>query len=1246
MAYWESTKKKVKSVSCAPAKDMQACCLEIAGGFAFAFSFCMAVCQLCCWGCTIEFETEIEEGPILADEREYPEMTIQNSLSFSTSQYGIFIPIVFGSDKLTGNVFWASPIEHVIKEKTLDDGSIQQIYYRTLNFAFGLCEGTINGVLRMWLGDKLIFDVTALVDEDGIAQPSPDGFILGSMVDLTDEDDPLRAFEEVDRKTRITVYTGAEQQLPEPTIVAAEGYINTPAYRGIAFVMFENFIIGSGSSVPNIFVEVTSNTESLFPRLITEVPVPQTHFDTLASSSLILYDLGYDRILAYSFDQSGDGIVPDGAGLTIFDGNSLLEVEQQELKETHDIDFNNNAMYLCARTGNIVLLDSDGNTGIVHVYNPLSKTIPSTLGPGGGISGHSLTTGFGAMGLGSAMMYAPGKDGVPTDIFCGVGLVNRSVGFAPILENGKLEFLSTLNTSLPSGTTHKSVGCNIDASFAVEEFVDGVVTPGSHLFVVSPISDGFRVTRFTTDGHGATIITPTTAAIGDISFELLGGLGFSHTVARVFMDPVDKCLVMLVTITSASREDRIVKWSPYTGEIVWNTPVGKFTTTAMNRGGDICHLLGQKYAWVDANDYLRQADLDTGEVTAEDLTLQALPSITNTQFYNGFEDSIVYISGNALVKVFLNRRARQTVDLADIVSLLCQRVGLLSTDIERTDLQALTLHGYTINQQKSLRDCFSELGQAFKYDVVESNGRIKYKTRGDATVETINHKHLADTSEEGWLSIRKQNDLSRIRKLNLTYRDIEREYANNVQSIILPRATNAQNWDNDAAIDVTVPIVLDAATAKGLAEILLYSKLVYDTTYDGELSGGYMNLDPADVIDITMNDEATETIRMRLRTVEVGADRKIKFEASQEDRDIYIDQVNLFGNVGRFEKSSFGGLDVRLDPIVLQIPYKDEAEVAAGTNRYFVYMAFLNTKPTALPPETATVYIDGGNRSIVKPPAHFPTWGVLTQAPIFRTSKFTTDRISRLQVKILSTTGMEIASVTKAELLEDDRVNLCFVAGELMQYEEAEEIEDGLWEFRNLHRGKFGTEMFVGAAIAGDRFILIGNADGETDDAIVQLQIPFGDSPRKVVQIFLPSNNPFQPAPVSYYVALNFRQLALADIKRWWDGDDAEFTWQRRTRFGDTELQDGDDAVPLNEAEERYVLYLHTAAVPFNASDETTYLRRVEVTTNAYTYLVADQVIDGYDNTVDDLYILAYQTGSFTEIDSGAATRKRLEKKV
>ena len=154
----------------------------------------------------------VSEGPRLSD------------LSVQTSTYGAVIPRIYGTVSVTGNVFWLENNalrETVTKKKSGGKGggskTTTRIYSYSATFAVGLDDthakgSPLVGVRRIWIGPDLFYDAGSS-DPDTIAasNAAADGF---------------------------TFYPGSDSQSPDPRMQAALGVDSTPAYRGLAYIVF------------------------------------------------------------------------------------------------------------------------------------------------------------------------------------------------------------------------------------------------------------------------------------------------------------------------------------------------------------------------------------------------------------------------------------------------------------------------------------------------------------------------------------------------------------------------------------------------------------------------------------------------------------------------------------------------------------------------------------------------------------------------------------------------------------------------------------------------------------------------------------------------------------------------------------------------------------------------------------------------------------------------------------------------
>lgn len=160
------------------------------------------------------------------------------------SSEGAAIPRVYGRARIGGQLIWATRFEEEIKvsvTRTKSGGkgspkqkTVETTYSYFANLAIGLCEGPIAFVRRIWVDGREL-DVTTV---------------------------------------NMRVHGGDEGQAPDPLIAAKEAGA-APAYRGLAYVVFERFPLGDyGNRVPQFAFEVVRAVDGLSQmiRAVTLIP--------------------------------------------------------------------------------------------------------------------------------------------------------------------------------------------------------------------------------------------------------------------------------------------------------------------------------------------------------------------------------------------------------------------------------------------------------------------------------------------------------------------------------------------------------------------------------------------------------------------------------------------------------------------------------------------------------------------------------------------------------------------------------------------------------------------------------------------------------------------------------------------------------------------------------------------------------------------------------------------------------------
>lgn len=149
-----------------------------------------------------------------------------SDLDVMASTPGAAIPRLYGRARLPGQVIWATRLAEVKKTETQSIGgkggslsprasTVTYTYFA--NFAVALCEGPVSRIGRIWADGKLM-------DTDGLT---------------------------------IRAHLGTGDQEADPWIAAKQGDAGTPAYRGVAYLVFERLeLTDYGNRLPQLTVEV------------------------------------------------------------------------------------------------------------------------------------------------------------------------------------------------------------------------------------------------------------------------------------------------------------------------------------------------------------------------------------------------------------------------------------------------------------------------------------------------------------------------------------------------------------------------------------------------------------------------------------------------------------------------------------------------------------------------------------------------------------------------------------------------------------------------------------------------------------------------------------------------------------------------------------------------------------------------------------------------------------------------------
>ena len=148
------------------------------------------------------------------------------SSRLTTSTEGAGIVQLFGRQRLGGQIIWATEFKETVTTQTQSSGgkggskqtTTTTTYSYSISFAMAFCEANGKASMsRLWADGKEI-DISTL---------------------------------------DVTFYDGSETQVPDPFIESIQGAGKVPAYRGIAYAVFENLELAEyGNRVPQFTAEI------------------------------------------------------------------------------------------------------------------------------------------------------------------------------------------------------------------------------------------------------------------------------------------------------------------------------------------------------------------------------------------------------------------------------------------------------------------------------------------------------------------------------------------------------------------------------------------------------------------------------------------------------------------------------------------------------------------------------------------------------------------------------------------------------------------------------------------------------------------------------------------------------------------------------------------------------------------------------------------------------------------------------
>lgn len=910
------------------------------------------------------------------------------------STYGTPIPKLWGTNRIAGNIIWFSGIRKHVTETSENVG------------------GGKGGGGSTITTQSARFDVDlAIAICDGpisaVRRIFADGrLILNLSADATVETISASAL----GAATLTFYTGSETQLPDPVMEAALGVGNVPAHRGLSYMVVTGFDLteyGNGSHIPQFSFEAV---ETLGPgagltQTVTAIP------------------LNFNGVTETSCARNAAGVIvfTQGNTLTFYDATSNTAIGSVNL------DLYSFGAYGQSSVGlHHIIAGNDGDFWCLGVHASASSII--RVSPLGAVL--NMIRVAGTLSGDAAMSHS----GMTAN---GLYLYRTTAGVQFLDANPWMKealaidagFGTTYGSLLEAGTVHSVAA---DSAGRVWWVRTSASIPTALAYWDTSVSDVKFVTL--------TIESPARfekLIRGDNAGNMCAiyGLSGTRTLHRFNSTPA---LIETQSLSGTTQSGGLFEnswiFTPQDTLLI-ATPTGAIFQSFST-------LTGTELA------------VSTGHGHSNKFQIAGYGGAVYHASYNA--SSVVSVV-DAKPRVNLPTADVDKVKMKRVVEDLCYEAGLTAAEVDATALAALPIDGFTKTRLGSARSNIEPLQVFGLFDVIETEGKLKFVVRGGASSISIPHDDLviSENSEEDPLNIQFIQEAELPKKITVRFPDMEWDYQLNAASDTRIVTTSKEERVIDS------PLVMTPTRGAEMASVILYAthgqraRAAFSTTMR------YSKYDPGDVATIhDRNGNAFNAMLINRRE-----------DGSVIQWDALIDDAVAYQPVAAGSSTQSGQSAISSVGFTIMSLY--DAPIIRDSDSDPSLYGILGSASVTWPGSQVLKSTDNLN---------FADVGSTTSAGIFGAATTTLgnflggnvfDELNSVEVLLTSGT---LSSRTRAEVLGGANTAILGSTGERLEvfrFREASLIATNKYRLTGLLRGLFGTEQYITGHTSTDRFALL-----------------------------------------------------------------------------------------------------------------------------------------------------------------------------
>jgi hypothetical protein len=705
----------------------------------------------------------------------------------AASTYGVPIPVSSGFRPMFGNIIWSAPL---IENEYEAAGQLRYEYFGTFAVSFGapVNPSADTNLVAVWLDGQLVYDARKI------------NRVKSSWFNFE-------------------FYPGSETQLPDSTIVEAEGDGNVSAYRGQMHMVIRKLPLGPyDNRIPAVKVLLSD----------TAVEPDVTSMPATGSNNNVATAFDWNNEKLYVLNSVGTGTSDK---LFVYDLATNAFLEERPYNQVNaafpGVTTNSGLDYIPWLDRLVSMDDEVAVTRAAILVNPDTGIAERRLAGTSQINSwcpHYVDTNYGRF----------------TYLF-GFGLVEDADIVQITPDPAREMTLAKVNLTLPAGTLGVSGELPRTAGERDQDtctyYFSGDGTDTIHKLVISPSLIGV-------DDDQAFEVTE------DV-FLNPGGTGTTTTRAILYDREKHQLLVIYADSTAAL-------WDIASDTVIWqidDLPGTVSGNQARNWDHDIS---GGAFAYV-ATGTANITEINLIRGTWTEYT-NSLGTINSSGFGSSTKSNkmvgLGVSSGIAAVSRYKALNAAR-LTMADLITDLAESTGFGPSEVTVDSAVDDQVDGFLTDQQGTLSQILAPVRNVYNLEVIESGTSLKVNSRARGSTSpdfTITEADMIEDRRGRVFELELTEEQAIPSRVNVTYWEPQLNYNYATQTAF--RSGQTRSADTEGQVSYNLPLVISADEAKYGAYNTLYNPWISQKTASfavpPELA---LQIEPADLLQITYNDQ-------------------------------------------------------------------------------------------------------------------------------------------------------------------------------------------------------------------------------------------------------------------------------------------------------------------------------------------------------------------------------------------------------